>query len=104
MAIASALAGATPAKLGAGSEPCLAALVAGAATPLAAFAEAAACRASAPALCAETASQAPIPITKGMRKPAKIANTFHPIPVSVPVWPTEYVLITPPRLDFSGAP
>ena len=50
------------------------------------------------------ASQAPIAITKGMRNPAKTANTFQPIPVSDSEWPTEYVLMTPPGFDFSRAP
>jgi hypothetical protein len=107
IASASALAGAMPAKLGVGSVPWPA-------TELgvedveelvpAALAEAAAWCAALLALCAETASQAPIAITKGIRKPAKSANAFQPIPVSLSVWRTEYVLMTPPRLDSPAAP
>jgi hypothetical protein len=84
-----ACAGAAPAKLGVATEP--PAVEASAVTPLieelddvvvlAAFAEAAALRASLLALCAETASQRPTAITKGMRKPAKTAKTFQPLPL-----------------------
>src|SRR5262249_62143553 len=92
-----------PAKLGVGTEPSPTAAEVGADVPgaeevaLASFAEAAARRAWSLALCAETASQAPIAMTNGMRKPAKTANTLQPIPLPVSVWPTGYVLMMPPR-------
>jgi hypothetical protein len=89
IASASAFAGATPAKLGVATAP--PAVEAPAVIPLeelddvgvalAAFAEAAALRASLLASWAETASQRPIDITNGMRKPAKTAKTFQPMPL-----------------------